>query len=56
MPYSDAWSYDLWYDYLDGANPSNNVHDTNYTFDPNRPFVKAIWDAGRVYMLEFNDF
>lgn len=34
--------------YLYGANYSYNAGDTVYTFDPNTPFLKTIWDgAGR---------
>ena len=43
------------YHYLYGANPSYNQTDTIYTFDPNTPFIKAIWDAGGVDTLDFNN-
>ncbi len=42
--------------YLYGANLSYNVNDTTYTFNPNTPFIKTIWDAGGVDTLDFNNF
>ena len=44
------------YHYLYGANSTHNVNNTTYTFDPNTPFIKAIWDAGGVDTLDFNNF
>ena len=44
------------YHYLYGANTTHNVDDTTYTFDPKIPFIKAIWDAGGVDTLDFNNF
>ncbi len=44
------------YHYLYGAYISHNVSDTIYTFDPNIPFIKAIWDAGAIDTVDFNNF
>ena len=32
--------------YLYGANMNHNSGDTTYSFDPDTPFIEAIWDAG----------
>ena len=42
--------------YLDGANSTHNVNNTTYIFNPSIPFIKAIWDAGGVDTLDFNNF
>ena len=44
------------YHYLYGANPTHNLNNTTYTFDPKTPFIKAIWDAGGNDTLDFNNF
>lgn len=42
--------------YLYGANMSHNASDTTYSFDPDTPFIKAIWDAGGTDTLDFSNF
>ena len=42
--------------YLYGANMTHNSGDTTYSFDPDTPFIKAIWDAGGNDTLDFSNF
>ena len=44
------------YHYLYGANPNYNISNTTYTFEPNTPFIKAIWDTGGIDTLDFHNF
>ena len=42
--------------YLYGANMNHNSGDTTYSFDPDTPFIEAIWDAGGNDTLDFSNF
>ncbi|MDA8852201.1 M10 family metallopeptidase C-terminal domain-containing protein [Hyphomicrobiales bacterium] len=42
--------------YLYGANMSHNASDTTYSYKPDTPFIKAIWDAGGTDTLDFSNF
>jgi len=42
--------------YLYGSNTKFNSGDTTYTFDPNIPDIKLIWDGGGTDTLNFGDF
>ena len=42
--------------YLYGSNTKFNSGDTTYTFDPNIPEIKLIWDGGGTDTLNFGDF
>ncbi len=42
--------------YLYGANMNHNRGDTTYSFDPDTPFIEAIWDAGGNDTLDFSNF
>ena len=42
--------------YLYGANMTHNSGDTTYSFDPDTPFIEAIWDAGGNDTLDFSNF
>ena len=42
--------------YLYGANVAHNSGNTIYTFDPNTPEIKLIWDGGGVDTLDFTNF
>ena len=42
--------------YLYGANMTHNSGDTTYSFDPDTPFIEAIWDAGGKDTLDFSNF
>jgi serralysin len=42
--------------YLYGANATHNSGDTTYTFDPNTPEIKLIWDGGGTDTLDFTNF
>ena len=42
--------------YLYGANSKHNSGDTVYTFDPNTPEIKLIWDGGGTDTLNLSNF
>jgi serralysin len=42
--------------YLYGSNTKFNSGDTTYTFDPNIPEIKLIWDGGGIDTLNFGNF
>jgi len=42
--------------YLYGANMTHNSGDTTYSFDPDTPFIEALWDAGGNDTLDFSNF
>jgi serralysin len=42
--------------YLYGANAKHNSGDTVYTFDPNTPEIKLIWDGAGTDTLNFTNF
>ena len=42
--------------YLYGANLKHNSGDTIYTFDPNTPEIKLIWDGAGIDTLNFTNF
>lgn len=42
--------------YLYGANSTHNSGDTVYTFDPNTPEIKLIWDGAGTDTLNFSNF
>ena len=42
--------------YLYGQNTKFNSENTTYTFDPNIPEIKLIWDGGGTDTLNFGDF
>lgn len=42
--------------YLYGANNAYHTEDNTYSFDPNDPFYKTIWDAGGTDTIDINNF
>ena len=42
--------------YLYGANTLYNSSDTNYSYNPNTPFIETIWDGGGNDTLDFSNF
>ncbi len=42
--------------YLYGANTSFNSGDTIYSFDPNQPFIRTIWDGGGTDTISLANF
>lgn len=42
--------------YLYGANTSHRIGDDTYTFDPDTPFIRTIWDAGGVDTISVANF
>ena len=40
--------------YLYGANNNFNGENTTYTFDPETPFIKTIWDSGGVDTIDLS--
>ncbi|MBT5663374.1 MAG: hypothetical protein HOJ05_06690, partial [Alphaproteobacteria bacterium] len=42
--------------YLYGANMKHNSGDTSYSYNPDTPFIEAIWDGGGIDTLDFSNF
>tara|TARA_Y100001968_G_scaffold124895_1_gene113875 strand:- start:827 stop:2674 length:1848 start_codon:yes stop_codon:yes gene_type:complete len=42
--------------YLYGANNSYNIGDNNYSYNPEKPFIETLWDAGGIDTLDFSNF
>ena len=42
--------------YLYGANMKHNSGDTSYSYNPDTPFIEAIWDGGGIDTFDFSNF
>ncbi len=42
--------------YIYGANKNYNANNNTYTFDPSKPFIKTIWDAGGIDTISVSNF
>ena len=42
--------------YLYGANMKHNSGNTSYSYNPDTPFIEAIWDGGGIDTLDFSNF
>ena len=42
--------------YLYGANNLYNIDNNIYSYDPNKPFIETLWDAGGIDTLDLSNF